>query len=166
MKVGDVLDEPADALLSTANPWLAMSGGVNGAILQRGNDGIAEELRRHLSEHGLRTVPQGSVVRASAGNLKARVLLPCVAVNAFYESSPEVIRSTVDRALRMAAVEGARTVAMPMLATGFGPLRAEDFASGVAALSGPYGSVETLVIVVRKEEERDAIRRVIPTPSA
>ena len=30
--VGDVLDASADVLISTANPWLSMSGGVNGAI--------------------------------------------------------------------------------------------------------------------------------------
>ena len=33
--VGDVLDASADVLISTANPWLNMSGGVNGAIRQR-----------------------------------------------------------------------------------------------------------------------------------
>ena len=32
--VGDVLDAAADVLISTANPWLNMSGGVNGAILR------------------------------------------------------------------------------------------------------------------------------------
>jgi O-acetyl-ADP-ribose deacetylase (regulator of RNase III) len=32
IKVGDVLSEPADVLISTANPWLNLSGGVNGAI--------------------------------------------------------------------------------------------------------------------------------------
>ncbi|SMP73136.1 hypothetical protein SAMN06265222_11630 [Neorhodopirellula lusitana] len=30
--VGDVLDASADVLFSTANPWINMSGGVNGAI--------------------------------------------------------------------------------------------------------------------------------------
>jgi len=29
VKVGDVLDEQADVLICTANPWLNMSGGVN-----------------------------------------------------------------------------------------------------------------------------------------
>ena len=30
--VGDVLRTPADVLVSTANPWLNLSGGVNGAV--------------------------------------------------------------------------------------------------------------------------------------
>ena len=33
--VGDVLDAAADVLISTANPWLNMSGGANGAICER-----------------------------------------------------------------------------------------------------------------------------------
>ena len=36
--VGDVLDAAADVLISTANPWLNMSGGVNGAIREREPD--------------------------------------------------------------------------------------------------------------------------------
>ena len=32
IKVGNVLTEAADVLISTANPWLNLSGGVNGAI--------------------------------------------------------------------------------------------------------------------------------------
>ncbi len=32
INVGDVLCVPADVLISTANPWLNLSGGVNGAI--------------------------------------------------------------------------------------------------------------------------------------
>lgn len=32
IKAGDVLSEPADLLISSANPWLNLSGGVNGAI--------------------------------------------------------------------------------------------------------------------------------------
>ena len=42
--VGDVLDVPADVLISTANPWLQMTGGVNLAIILRpkGEDVHAE----------------------------------------------------------------------------------------------------------------------------
>ncbi len=59
----------------------------------------------------------------------------------------------------MAADEGCRTVAMPMLATGYGPLTPAEFAAGVARIGRAYGSVETLTIVVRKEEERVEVAR-------
>ena len=45
--IGDVLDTAADVLISTVNPWLNMSGGVNGAICER-EPGIQRELRAHL----------------------------------------------------------------------------------------------------------------------
>lgn len=32
---GDILDIKADYLVSSGNPWLNMSGGVNGSLLER-----------------------------------------------------------------------------------------------------------------------------------
>src|SRR5262249_59505159 len=47
--VGNVLDVPADVLISTANPWLQMTGGVNLAIILRPQgELVQEELQRHL----------------------------------------------------------------------------------------------------------------------
>ena len=66
--VGDVLDAAADVLISTANPWLNMSGGVNGAICER-EPAIQFELRDHLESVGESAIPACSVVRTSAGNL-------------------------------------------------------------------------------------------------
>ena len=66
--VGDVLDVAADVLISTANPWLNMSGGVNGAIHER-EPSIQSELRAHLQSLGQSAIPAASVVRTSAGAL-------------------------------------------------------------------------------------------------
>jgi O-acetyl-ADP-ribose deacetylase len=41
--VGDVLDVPADVLISTANPWLQMTGGVNLKIILRPRGEIVHE---------------------------------------------------------------------------------------------------------------------------
>ena len=46
IKVGDVLSEPADVLISTANPWLNLSGGVNGAI----REAVGPDLQTELHE--------------------------------------------------------------------------------------------------------------------
>jgi O-acetyl-ADP-ribose deacetylase (regulator of RNase III) len=163
LKLGDLLDEEADCLICTANPWLNMSGGVNGAILARGNGEIQAELRRHLAERGLKAVPPASVVRTGPGNLRARMILHCVTVTAFYESSPALVEETLKNAFAAVAEEGCRTVAMPMLATGFGPLTAEQFGAGVRdALRSPPGCVEKLTIVVRRTEDLDALNRIFP----
>ncbi|HBE68552.1 MAG TPA: Appr-1-p processing protein, partial [Planctomycetaceae bacterium] len=59
VSVGDVLAAAADVLISTANPWLNMSGGVNGAIRER-EPGIQAELRAFLASRGKPALPAGS----------------------------------------------------------------------------------------------------------
>lgn len=162
VKVGDLLEESADAILTTANPWLNMSGGVNGAIRMRGNPQLQEELHGWLRARGLKALPPASVVRTDPGNLSTRHLLHCVAITAFYESSAEMVRQTVEAALVQAAELGCTTVAMPMLATGYGPLKAPDFAAGLKPLAGrAFGRIETLTVVVRKAGDKEQIDAVL-----
>ncbi|WP_246112754.1 macro domain-containing protein [Allorhodopirellula solitaria] len=46
IEVGNVLKKSADVLISTANPWLNLSGGVDGAILSAVGPAIQDELHR------------------------------------------------------------------------------------------------------------------------
>lgn len=69
IQVGDVLEAAADVLISTANPWLNFSGGVNGAILAATGPAIQEELHGYLKSQGISAVPAGTVVQSSSGNL-------------------------------------------------------------------------------------------------
>ena len=62
VKQGDILDEPADVLVCSANPWLNLSGGVGGEVLLRHGPQMQQELHRLLAARGLRSVPQGEVV--------------------------------------------------------------------------------------------------------
>ncbi len=76
VKAGDILDEEVDVLISTANVHLNMSGGVNGAILQRGGDDVQAALREYLRERGLDYVAPGTVVRTGPGPLRVRSIIP------------------------------------------------------------------------------------------
>ncbi|ELP30137.1 macro domain-containing protein [Rhodopirellula baltica] len=69
VQVGDVLAAAADALISTANPWLNLSGGVNGATLAATGPATQEELHGYLRSQGISAVPAGTVVQSSSGNL-------------------------------------------------------------------------------------------------
>jgi O-acetyl-ADP-ribose deacetylase len=62
VKVGDLLNEVADIIISPANPWLNLSGGVNGAILARGGESVQAELRAYLRDSGKPAVEPGTVV--------------------------------------------------------------------------------------------------------
>lgn len=57
VKHDDILDEPADVLVCSANPWLNLSGGVGGEILLRYGPQMQEELHRLLAGRGRRKSP-------------------------------------------------------------------------------------------------------------
>ncbi len=130
VKHGDLLDEVADVIDSTANPSLLMSGGVNGAILMRGGHDVQRELQAHMQRIGREHVDPATVVITSPGPLASKYLLHAVSINAFYESSEALLSETVGNVLKAARDLGARSIAMPALATGYGPLKVEAFARG------------------------------------
>src|SRR5262245_60923923 len=108
VKQGNILDEPADVLVCSANVFLNLSGGVGGEILLRYGEGMQLELRLHLAERGLHFVPQGEVVRCGPCGTPFQAVLHAVAVDGFYQSSPAVIETVVARSLQMAASLGAK----------------------------------------------------------
>jgi O-acetyl-ADP-ribose deacetylase (regulator of RNase III) len=162
VKAGDILDEQVDVLISTANTQLNMSGGVNGAILHRGGSGVQRELREHLAKLGRHWVEPGSVVRTGPGPLAVKHILHAVAINAFYESSVELVAATIAKALAACAELSARSAALPALATGYGPLSVKQFAEALSrALAGAPCGLAELRVVLAAEEEAQVVRGVL-----
>jgi O-acetyl-ADP-ribose deacetylase (regulator of RNase III) len=64
INVGNVLTEAADVLISTANPWLNLSGGVNGATREIVGPELQSQLHQFLKDQGVASVPAGTVVRS------------------------------------------------------------------------------------------------------
>jgi O-acetyl-ADP-ribose deacetylase (regulator of RNase III) len=161
--VGDVLDTPADVLISTANPWLQMTGGVNLAIILRPRgEFVQAELQRHLQESGGRYVEPGTVVCTGPGSLPVKHILHAVAITPSYDSSVELVTQTLITALEQARRLGAKSASTPALATGFGPLSMEEFATAVKeAANRDWSPIETLKVVMRNEEDAQAVRDVI-----
>jgi O-acetyl-ADP-ribose deacetylase (regulator of RNase III) len=150
--VGDVLEHPADVLISTANPWLNMSGGVNGAIAARCPE-IQAELREYLSARGQVSVSPRTVVRTSAGTLPFAHIIHAVAIDAFYDSSIEIVRDTLTAAFDLAIALGGRSVSTPALATGYGHLTIDSFGQALAPLIvGDRFDFDILSVVVRSLE--------------
>jgi O-acetyl-ADP-ribose deacetylase (regulator of RNase III) len=160
---GDVLDVPADVLVATANPWLQMTGGVNLKIILRPQgEHVHEELQAHLRAAGTRYVEPGTVVRTGPGSLPVRHILHAVAIEPSYESSVNLVAETIVRALEQARQLGARVVSLPALATGFGPLSMEEFATALAqAVSRDWSPLERLKVVLLWEEDADTVRNVL-----
>jgi O-acetyl-ADP-ribose deacetylase (regulator of RNase III) len=160
---GNILDVPADVLVSTANPWLQMTGGVNLAILVRPQgEEVYAELQQYLRDAGKTMVDPGTVVGTGPGSLPVKKILHAVSIDPSYDSSIELVRDTIIRALSQASTLGAQTVTLAALATGFGPLLMEEFAQALQqALEQDWTSLEALTVVVKQEEEAARIREVL-----
>jgi O-acetyl-ADP-ribose deacetylase (regulator of RNase III) len=165
--VGDVLDVPADVLISTANPWLQMTGGVNlKIILKPRGELVHEELQAHLRGTGRRYVEPGTVVHTGPGSLPVRHILHAVSIDPSYMSSVELVAETIVRALTQARELNARTVTMPALATGFGPLSMEEFAEALSrATARDWSPLETLKVVLRDPAAADTVRAGLARPN-
>jgi len=157
---GNILDVAADVLISTANPWLQMTGGVNlGIIVRPKGEDVYEELQRFLRSTGKKTVEPGTVVCTGPGSLPVKNILHAVSIDPSYDSSVDLVCDTLIKALTQAHELGARTVTLAALATGFGPLSMEDFAAALRkALERDWTPMETLKVVVKYEEEANKIR--------
>jgi O-acetyl-ADP-ribose deacetylase (regulator of RNase III) len=134
LKTGNILDEQADVLICSANPHLTLSGGVGADLLTRYGPKMQETLSEIVRRRSPHFIPRGEVICYRDGAIPYRAILHAVAIDGWYDSSPEVIFQTVKTALNMAANYGAERVALAALATGFGHLSLAQFAGGLAPL--------------------------------
>jgi O-acetyl-ADP-ribose deacetylase (regulator of RNase III) len=159
IKIGDVLQQPADVLISTANPWLNMSGGVNGAIREQAGESIQLELREHLASTGRKSVSPGSVIRTSAGPLPFKHILHAVAIDPFHDSSVELVAQTLNCAFTIAQELESSSLSMPTLATGYGHLTMESFAKAFAiTVARDWSPLHQIYLVVRSEQDAEIVR--------
>lgn len=159
---GEILDVPADILVCSGNVYLNLSGGVGGAILLKYGDAMQRELHGHLRENGLKFVPRGTVVPTSPCGSPFQKVLHAVAIDAFYESSPEVIQTILSQCLSMSEDLGAKTIVIPALATGYGHLKISEFAAGVRPLLHRAESrLESATICVRDRYDCEELRELL-----
>lgn len=148
--VGDILDQPADILVCSANPFLTLSGGVGGAFLLRYGPEMQTHLQAYLHARGVRHVPPGTVVQMPPCGSPYRAVLHAVAVDGFYESSAELITNVVQQILTLSVTFGGHTVALPAVATGYGHLQLADFAAGLRpCLRSTPGPARVLICLIR-----------------
>lgn len=134
LKQKNILDEPAEVLICSANVNLLLSGGVGADLLARYGNVMQEALLAHLQKREPHCAQRGEIIQYSGSEMPYRAVLHAVAMNGWYESSPEIITDIVRRALKIAAERGARKVALTALATGFGRLTFAEFAQGIKPL--------------------------------
>jgi O-acetyl-ADP-ribose deacetylase (regulator of RNase III) len=146
LKQTNLLDEPADVLVCSANVSLNLSGGVGAELLGRYGDKMQKSLHAVIHSRSPRAAKCGEVIAYSGDELPYKAVLHAVAIDGWYKSSPQIITDITRKALKMAADFGARKVAFTVLATGFGNLSLAEFAQGVRpVLQDEFTPVEEVV---------------------
>lgn len=161
--VGDLLDVPADVLVCSANVYLNLSGGVGGAFALRYGSTMQDFLQAYLAWNGLRFVRRGAVVEAPPCGGPYRVVLHAVAVDAAYDTSPEVVAAVLAECLIRSAAHGARSVAMTAVGTGYGRLSLPEFAEGLRRVMGrTFPPIERVVLGVRSRHDAEELGGLVP----
>ena len=106
------------------------------------------------------------MLQVSPGPTKARALLYAVTVDGWYDSSIKLVARTIVKALNMANGLGAKTVALPALATGYGHLKIEDFARALKkALKMNFPAIEEVRVILRNAKDAFIVNDVFSTAS-
>lgn len=152
LKTGNLLDEPADLPVCSANPHLTLSGGVGSDALARFGPAMQEALGQIVQKRSPHFIPQGEVITYSDNSLPYRAVLHAVAIDGWYDSSPQIIQEIVAKSLNLAAGFAARRVALAALATGFGHLSLAEFAEGIRPLMGRgFSPIEEVCICLLED---------------
>ncbi|CAA9433370.1 MAG: O-acetyl-ADP-ribose deacetylase [uncultured Pyrinomonadaceae bacterium] len=120
VKVGDITQEKADAIVNAANSTLLGGGGVDGAIHARGGKRILEECREIRKNKFPDGLPTGEAVITSGGNLLTRFVIhtvgPIYRMNAGKEA--KLLAKCYVNSLALAVENNLQTVAFPSISTG------------------------------------------------
>jgi O-acetyl-ADP-ribose deacetylase (regulator of RNase III) len=113
---GDITELEVDAFVFYAQPDLNLGSGFGGAIAVRGGASIQKELNAVAAEGPLTT---GGVVVTGGGKLKAKLLVHAVGPR-FKEPDTEAkLRLTMLNSLRAAEENGAKSLAFPLMGSGY-----------------------------------------------
>lgn len=116
---GDLLDQDVEVIVNAWNRniipwWLLIPQGVSGAIKKRGG----RQPFRELGRRG--PIPLGHAVETSAGTLLFKSIIHVAGINIFWRSSERSIRDSVRNAMALAAKQGYRSIAIPLIGAGSG----------------------------------------------
>lgn len=160
--LGDITEQPTDAIVNAANSSLLGEGGVDGAIHRTAGPELlaaCRALRATTLRDGL---PVGDAVATPGFALPARWVIHTVGPNRHAgETDPTLLASCFTRSLDVAAEQGARTVSFPAISAGIYGWDARDVARIAldAVRSHPAPGVEEVRFVLFSSALLDAFER-------
>jgi O-acetyl-ADP-ribose deacetylase (regulator of RNase III) len=114
--LGNLLEEPSDAIVNAANGHLAHGGGVAAAIAKAAGPDLEREGRAYVREHG--PVPTGEAVVTTAGRLPFKGVIHAVGPRLGEGQEEEALTRAVASALTRAHERGWSTVSFPAISSG------------------------------------------------
>jgi O-acetyl-ADP-ribose deacetylase len=159
-KTGDIVDEEVEGLVCSGNVQLNMTGGVNGELLRRGGQKMQLDLHGFLKKQDKRYVEPGFVMAIGPAPSRFKCVVYTVAVDAFYESSVDLVAKALTSSLSIIEKAGCTTAAVPALATGYGNLSKEDFGKALRqCLDARAWTFSEVRVVMRQEDDVVAVRK-------
>ena len=154
--VGDLTEQPVDAIVNAANTSLLGGGGVDGAIHRAGGPEILAECRL------LGGCDTGDAKATTAGRLPARWVIHAVGPvwRGGEAGEAELLASAHRRSLEVARDLGARTVAFPAISCGIYGYPPELAAPVAIEAVRPFeAEFETIRFVFLRDELRAVFER-------
>ena len=153
---GDITEQEVDVVVNAANRAMRGGGGVDGAIHRAGGPAVLADCVARFPD-GLAT---GDAGWTTAGNLPARWVIHVVGPNfRAGETDRSLLTSTYARALAVADVLGARSVAFPLVSAGiYGWPKPDAVAAAVETLRSTSTWVAEARLVAFDAATYDAVR--------
>lgn len=147
---GDLLSQPVEAIVNPWNRntipwWLLLPQGVSGAIKKRAGTELFQELRAYGR------LALGAAVSTSAGKLPFRKIIHVAGINDFWQASEHSIRLSVGNAIRLAELEGIKSLAIPLIGAGSGSFSPDKSLKVIQSELDIMESTLTILVVVFKE---------------
>lgn len=159
LRIGDITEVEADAIVNAANNRLWMGGGVAGAIKRKGGRVIEDEAVKKGP------IPVGEAVVTTAGNLKARYVIHAAGMGTDLRTDEEKIRSATKNALLRAEELRLKSIAFPSIGTGVGGFPMDDAArimlETVKEHAKQFTSIQSITFVLFGEDAYKSFERAL-----
>lgn len=116
LSIGNLLDEPVEAIVNAANGHLAHGGGVAAAISRAAGPELDRESREYVRAHG--PVPTGKAAVTTAGRLPFQGVIHAVGPSLGCGDEEAKLTHAVSESLRLAHERGWTSLAVPAISSG------------------------------------------------
>jgi O-acetyl-ADP-ribose deacetylase (regulator of RNase III) len=154
-ELNDILEVQGEYLISSGNTLLNMSGGVNGALMEKYGMALQIELHDELKSMKLKYVNPGYCYKFKQKIGSYKDVIYTVGIDAWYNSSTELVVKAITDSIKLLNPEPSETVILPAIGTGYGNLDKVKFGYALAQVETKINC--NCIIVERNEIGMDEI---------